>query len=375
MAKLLDGNTGWFKQSQRFARNAVERRTKTDQFIVSDRTTHEVLLNDGLMQLRFYPQQDQNSFILDGDRVTPQTHQHRTPVLLVPPLGVFHWIYDLMAERSWVRYLNARGFQVYLVNWGAPSKQDAHLSLDTYVNQWLDSAVKQVLQHSGENQLSLVGYCMGGLLTLLYGGAHDRGQIRNLVTIASPIDFHASHIYGKILGWTQRHTKGLAKPQWLSPPERFHLPGDMLSLLFKLTNPLAGVVSYFDLVRHMSDRDYVSAHLTTREWFNNMPDYPGAIVQKLLFDFGINNQLAKGQMNVGDRVADLTTIEANLLAFAGRDDKIVSIDAAQRIMALVQSEDKTFKVVPGGHAGVFAGGKAQDHTWAITTQWLEQRSD
>lgn len=364
----------FLKQSYFFVRNAIERRTNTEKFIVADKTEHEVLFSDGLMELRYYPKLDQQPFELDGEAVTPQARHYKTPILLVPPLGVFHWIYDLMAERSWVRFLNAQGFEVYLVNWGAPSKQDADLSLDTYVNHWLKTAVAQVQQHSGQEQVSLVGYCMGGLLTLLYAGAHNQGQIRNIVTIASPIDFHASHGYGKLLGWVKRYTRRIPVPKAFADSERFHVPGDILSVLFKLTNPFAGVVSYFDLVRNLSDRDYVKAHLTTREWFNNMPDYPGATVQQLVFDFGIKNALASGSVKIGEQVSDLTAIRSNLLAFAGASDKIVSIQAAKKVMDIGTMADKTFMVVPGGHAGVFAGGKAQDHTWAITAQWLAERS-
>jgi polyhydroxyalkanoate synthase len=365
---------GFLTQSYHFIRNAIERRTHSEKFIVADKTEHEVVFSDGLMELRYYPHQDQNPFILDGDAITPQTQQHAIPILLVPPLGVFHWIYDLMAERSWVRFLNAQGFQVYLVNWGAPSRADADLSIDTYVNHWLNTAVTQTQQHSGQSQISMVGYCMGGLLTLLYAGAHNTAGVRNIVTIASPIDFHASHTYGKILGWVKRRSKHIPIPQALADSQRFHVPGDILSVLFKLTNPLAGVVSYFDLVRNLSDRDYVKAHLTTREWFNNMPDYPGATVQQLVFDFGIKNSLAHGKVRIGDKLSDLRSIQSNLLSFAGSGDKIVSIQAAQKIMEIGTMQDKTFMVVPGGHAGVFAGGKAQDHTWAITAQWLAERS-
>ncbi|MGB3622313.1 MAG: alpha/beta fold hydrolase [Ketobacter sp.] len=368
-------NPGLLTRSYFFVRNAIERRTQTEKFIVSDKTSHDVLFSDGLMELRFYPQQDETPFVLDGDAIVPDQQQHRTPILLVPPLGVYHWIYDLMAERSWVRFLNARGFQVYLVCWGAPSKSDAGLSIDTYVNHWLSKAVEQVQEHSGQQQISMVGYCMGGLLTLLWAGAHDRGQIRNIVTIASPIDFHASHVYGKVLRWVKQSTRRVPIPEYFRDSQRFHVPGDILSVMFKMTNPLAGVVSYIDLVRNLSDRDYVTAHLTTREWFNNMPDYPGATVQQLIFDFGIKNSLADGSAMIGKHRSDLTSIRSNLLAFAGKSDNIVSVEAARKIMDLVNTEDRTFMEVPGGHAGVFAGGKAQEHTWTITADWLAQRSD
>lgn len=364
----------FLKSPVNYVRHAVERRTHTEKFIVADKSAHQTVYRDGLMELRYYPHQDQAPFLLDGEAVTPLAQQHRVPVLLVPPLGVYHWIYDLMAERSWVRFLNARGFQVYLVNWGAPGFKDAHLSIDTYVNRWMKAAVEQVQQHSGQRDISIVGYCMGGLLTLLYAGAHDQGQLRNIVTIASPIDFHARP-GGALLGWAKKGVSLLPLDRFDIRPEKFHVPGDLLSVLFKLTNPFAGVVSYFDLVRNLADRDYVKAHLTTREWFNNMPDYPGATVQQLLVDFTLLNKLATGRVQIGDRESDLTGIKSNLLAFAGKTDRIVSIRAAKRLMELVQSQDRTFKVVPGGHAGVFAGGKAQEHTWAITADWLAQRSD
>lgn len=364
-----------FRQSFNFVRHAIERRTRPERFIVADKTRHDVIYRDGLMELRYYPH-DNQPFELDGETIFPTQHQHRTPILLVPPLGVFHWIYDLMAERSWVRFLNARGFQVYLVNWGAPDRDDAHLSLDVYVNRWMQAAVDHTLQHSGQPQLSLVGYCMGGLIALLHAGTHIDDQIRNIVTIASPIDFHASGGYGKVLQWANRGMRAIPVPKGFQvDPERFHVPGDILSVLFKLTNPFAGVVSYFDLVRNLSDRDYVKAHLTTREWFNNMPDYPGATVQQLVFDFGVFNKLAGGRVRIGGEQCDLTRIRSNVLAFAGESDRIVSINAARRIMDLVASPDRTFMVVPGGHAGVFAGGKAQQHTWALTADWLAQRSD
>lgn len=372
------GSNGVVDNTYRFFRHAVERRTHKERFIISDKSNYEEVYRDGIMQLRYYPHQDTEAFELDNEVVTPTSDRLAPPVLLVPPLGVFGWIYDLMAERSWVRFLNARGFDVYLVDWGAPEKQHADLDIDTYVNRWLTSAVDNVLEHSGSEDISLVGYCMGGLLTLLYAGVQaEQGtddKIKNIVTVASPIDFYASHWYGTLLDKMSKAAEKLPFSTQDLDHRMFHVPGDVLSVMFKMTNPLASVVSYFDLIKNMSDRDYIKAHLTTKEWFNNMPDYPGATVQQLIFDIGFNNRLAKGEVKIGDTLSNLTKIKANLLAFAGDNDKIVSEDAAEKIMDIVASEDRTFRVVPGGHAGVFAGGKAKEHTWALTAEWLADRS-
>ncbi|MCG8317525.1 MAG: alpha/beta fold hydrolase [Pseudomonadales bacterium] len=376
LPKLIKKNPT-LTNSYRFLRHAVERRTHKQRFIISDKSKYQELYRDGIMHLRYYPHRDQEAFEIDDQIITPTQKRLAPPVLLVPPLGVFGWIYDLMAERSWVRFLNAKGFDVYLIDWGAPEKRHAHLDLDTYINRWLSPAVEKVLTHSGSKEISLVGYCMGGLLTLLYAGIQaELGQqekIKNIVTIASPIDFHASHFYGVFLDKISKLSDKAAAafPMDIELNHQyFHVPGDILSVMFKMTNPLASVVSYLDLVKNLTDRDYLKEHLTTKEWFNNMPDYPGATVQQLVFDFGFKNRLASGRAKIGTQVSRLDKINANLLSFAGDNDKIVSEKAARKIMDIVASADRTFKVVPGGHAGVFAGGKAKEHTWSITADWL-----
>ena len=88
----------------------------------------------------------------------------------------------------------------------------------------------------------------------------------------------------------------------------------------------------------------------------------------------MRNQLASGTVPLTDHVADFSRIKANFLGFAGDTDNIVSIPAAKKIMELLPTDDKTFEVVPGGHAGVFAGGKAKKHTWSMTADWLAERS-
>ncbi len=89
---------------------------------------------------------------------------------------------------------------------------------------------------------------------------------------------------------------------------------------------------------------------------------------------GVRNTLSEGQFMIGDRKIDLHKINSNLLAFAGDNDKVVSVKAAKRIMAVTGSPDKAFHVVPGGHAGVFAGRHAATHTWRLSDDWLASRS-
>src|SRR5262249_33568986 len=56
-----------------------------------------------------------------------------TPALLIPPLMVTPQIYDLRPRHSFVRHLLNYDFDVFLIDFGAPTRQDAHLKLDDYV--------------------------------------------------------------------------------------------------------------------------------------------------------------------------------------------------------------------------------------------------
>jgi polyhydroxyalkanoate synthase len=106
-----------------------------------------------------------------------------------------------------------------------------------------------------------------------------------------------------------------------------------------------------------------------------MHAYPGGIVQDFMVQVGIDNELAAGRIRLGGRKqAQLDRIECPMLAIAGKTDKIVTEEAARKVLDIVASKDKTFMLAPGGHAGVFAGSKAPATTWTYAADWLATRS-
>jgi polyhydroxyalkanoate synthase subunit PhaC len=320
-----------------------------------------------------------DSINVDGRAMAVSKEKKRVPVLLVPALGIHAWTFDIMPSRSMVRYLMARGYDVYLIDWGQPSHSNRELHLGTYVNQWLPQAVNAVREHGATEQSSLVGYCMGGLLCLMYLGGHPDAPVRNLATIASPVNFHKSGAYGKLMSLLS--LPAMKAHDWfrvrLEPLDTrlFHIPGNLLSFGFKMTNPPGVVASYLDLVKNINDREYVTEYMTMGQWFNDMVDYPGATVREVIEKMVIANAMAGGQIEIGGRESRLDNVRCDLLALAGATDRIVTINAARDILRVTASKEKRFEVVPGGHAGVFAGSKAPDHTWRIIADWLAGRSD
>lgn len=366
------------RTSAAFVNNAVQRRVNKQRFLQLDKTRHEVIFTDGLLSVKHYKPLPPGQVMIEGRAFQVRQRRFVIPLVLVPPLGVFAWIFDLMADRSMVKYFLSHGFDVYLIDWGAPREGDQDVSLEKYVCDWFPKAMHAIREHSGSEEQSLLGYCMGGLLSLLYVAAAKDEKVVNMVTIASPVDMHRMGFVGGL-------TRALSKPVWaigrvtglrIDEMRRnpFHVPGKRLSFMFKMTNPAGTVSSYLQLVRNLADDEYVSRYMTMNEWFTNMPDYPGATVQELIRKMGLYNRLAKGRIRIGGRNADFRDIHSNLLAFAGDNDKIVPVASAEAILKVTGATDKQFHVVPGGHAGVFTGGKAAHTTWAISKDWLSLRS-
>ncbi|MDF2445425.1 MAG: alpha/beta fold hydrolase [Moraxellaceae bacterium] len=378
MSTSLERGLRIVKTGSAFVNNAVQRRVNKQRFLQQDKTAHTIIYRDGLMTVKHYQPLDCASITIEGQEFKVRQKRFGTPLVLVPPLGVFAWIFDLMADRSMAKYFLAHGFDVYLIDWGAPSGDDRDVSLERYVTDWFPKAMKAIREHSGSEEQSLLGYCMGGLLALLYLAASRDAKVVNLVTIASPVDMHKMGFVGGVY-------RALSKPLWavgrvtgirIDKMQRdlFHVPGKRLSFMFKMTNPVGTISSYLELVRNLADDDYVSRYMTMNEWFTNMPDYPGATVQQLIRKMGLYNRLARGRIRLGGQDADFRNIRSALLAFAGDNDKIVPVASAEAILEVVSSTDKAFHIVPGGHAGVFTGGRAAHTTWAISKDWLTQRS-
>ena len=364
---------------QRYLKNAVDRRRYPERFIQHSSTPRDEILRDGICCVWHYRPLQEDSVYIEGESYTVKRPAYRRPLVLVPPLGVFAWIFDLMIERSLVRYFLAQGFDVYLIDWGNP-KDPPHqyLSLENYVLHWFPQAMRVIREHSGQQEVSMMGYCMGGLLALLYLAAEHDDQVKSLVTIASPVDTHKMGVAGKLsaaMGVPTRLIRRFSNFRLDQiDASRFHVPGKWVSVAFKMSSPLSPLTSYLDLLRNLGDTEYLISYMSMNAWFNTMADYPGGTVQELIRKLGLYNRLAKGQIRIGNKMADFADIHCDLLAFAGANDLIVPMESAYKIMDVVSSRDKRFHLVPGGHAGVFTGARAVSTTWAISAAWLAQRS-
>ncbi len=110
------------------------------------------------------------------------TSASKTPLLIVYALVNTVWMTDLQADRSMVRNLLEQGEDVYLIDWGYPDGADRWLTLDDYINGYLDRCVDAVRKRHDLDAINLLGICQGGAFSLCYTALHGN-KVKNLITM------------------------------------------------------------------------------------------------------------------------------------------------------------------------------------------------
>ncbi len=358
------------KRIHHIRRNAMDRIFHSQKLSQAGKTPFDLIYSNSLVSLRHYARREQGIV---------QQPKYRVPIVIVPPLAVNMLIYDLYPTRSLVRFLMDQGFDVYLINWGEPGLEETHYDVGTYIQQFMPEFLRQVRAHSGQVELTLHGWSLGGAMAVAYTALYQDTFIRNLVVLGAPIDMHNSGFAGRFLRFLHRRAVWIRHNTTFRlhrfPSRMFHVHGISNTIGFKLTDPVGNLKGYWELVGNLDKREYVINHATSSAFLDHMLAYPGGVMRDVILRFWIDNELSSGVMYFEDGEANLKLIQSTLLAFGGNNDNIVTADAVRTLMNLVGSTDKEFMLVPGGHMGIVSGSKAPETIWAKTAAWLQTRSD
>ncbi len=83
------------------------------------------------------------------------------------------------------------GLDLYLIDWGYPTRADRWLTLDDYINGYIDNCVDVLRDRHNLEKINLLGICQGGTFSICYSALHP-DKVKNLVTTVTPIDFHVT---------------------------------------------------------------------------------------------------------------------------------------------------------------------------------------
>src|SRR5258708_21560238 len=82
-----------------------------------------------------------------------------------------------------------------MLGWSAPKPQEKRLQIEDYVLGFIPDCVRQVQRDSSETDVTVIGYCFGGVLSLLYGSIFFDGPMKNLICFTTPVDFREMKLF------------------------------------------------------------------------------------------------------------------------------------------------------------------------------------
>jgi polyhydroxyalkanoate synthase len=236
-------------------------------------TPHEIVYTEDKMKLlHFFP-------------TVGKTHP--VPILMVYALVNRYYILDLQPDKSVIRKLLDDGFDVYIIDWGYPSGMDRYLTLNDYVNGYLNNSVDIIRKRSGLDKITLLGVCQGGTFSIMYSSLHPE-KVKNLVTLVAPVNFDTKkgllHLWAKSLDVDKIvDYYGI-------------IPGDFLNSGFLLTDPfrlmIDKYVGMFDRIECepgdqaclIRNEEIVKNFMRMEKWIFDSPDQAGETFRQFMKD-------------------------------------------------------------------------------------------
>lgn len=346
-AAARDGSTGPY----RYLAPVVRRAARVGEPPLNA-TPHRVVYTKGKMRLL---------------RFEPTVRKYRTPILFTYSLINRYYILDFLPGRSLIEFMRDQGFDCYAIDWGTPGEVENHMGWEDFLGGLIRSAVRETLRHSGADDLTLYGYCMGGTMALAYASLYPEG-LRSFVAQATPVDFHEGGIFRT---WTR--------------PEYFNVdamvdaygsaPIDLMEAGFSMMAPVQRLTKWLNVFRRIDDPTFVTTFLAMEKWASDNVPFPGGVYRQYIKDCYQENNLCQGTMVVGGRTVDLSEITCSLLTLIAEKDTIAPPKSSEILETLVGSDDTTTMRFPVGHIGLSTSSKGPKMIWPQVAEWIAERSE
>lgn len=275
--------------------------------------------------------------VYEEDRVklkhyAPSTDiQVKTPLLVVYALINRETMLDLQPGRSVVQSFLNHGIDLYMVDWGYPTRKDKFLTIDDHVNGYMNNIVDFILARKKLKKINLMGICMGGTFSVIYAALYPK-KIKNLITTVTPTNFDTDK--GLLHTW-MRHIDADQVTDTYG-----NIPGDVMNFGFLLLNPARLMIDkYVGFIENMDNKKFVENFVRMEKWIFDSPDVPGETFRQFIKDCYQNNLLIKSKMKVGGKRVNLKNITMPLINYYGKYDHLVPPEACELLTSKVGSKD------------------------------------
>jgi polyhydroxyalkanoate synthase subunit PhaC len=307
------------------------------------------------------------------------TQQYSTQTTRAPPVLVVyafinrHYILDLLPETSVVRNLLNQDLDIFATDWGTPSAYDKNLTIGHFVNMYLDKSIDFIRKITKADKVTLLGYCWGGDLALMYAALHPQ-KVNSIVTIATPGDFDLDNSLLSV--WTRA-----MKEEYIL--DAFgNMPGMLLNAAFNLRRPIEYSHKYVHFFEQPHDLESVAEFFATETWLYDSPPVIGEIYREFVEYCYKQNLFIKNKMrieetyddneNTDGKVINLKNITMPFLNVVAQKDDLVAPSSSKALNdALTESRDKSIIEFNSGHVGLMIGKNAHRELWPKVGEWIK----
>lgn len=296
----------------------------------------------------------------DKRRLTP-------PLLVVYSLVGRSYVLDLTESNSVVGSLLEAGVDVFLIDWGVVDELEAGNTLETYIDYYLPHAVDALLAESGAEELSILGYCAGGMLAMMLAAGRSDLPIRNLITMAAPVDYSELGIFTRLFAGDRIDVEALLD-------ETGNLPTEVIRDSLRLLRPTSDASAYATLLQNIWNDENMDAFQAMNQWAKDQVPLPGAAFLQLSAMMR-ENPFMNDTFQLGSRRVSLADITCPYLMVLAEQDHITPPAAVEPAARLVGSQDVEEIRLRGGHVGMLASRLAVKVTLPGIIDWLYRHGE
>jgi polyhydroxyalkanoate synthase len=294
------------------------------------------------------------------------SRERRTPIVLVMSLVTRSYVFDLRPGNSLVEDFLANGYDVFLLDWGEPGAAEAGNDLSTYCDEYIPRATRAAVEISGAESAHLLGYCLGGVLSMLAVAGNPGLPARSLVLLATPMDFSQMAPLPTMFG------TGRLEPEMMVD-DTGNVPASAIKDVFAMVQPMVKLTTAASMWNSMANDEATTAHKALVGWSNEHIPFPGAAFADMVHLLLREARLVSGRVPVGGREVDLQAIACPVLNVVGETDALVPPEANAPMAKALDGVALDTIRLPAGHAGLFVGRSARKHCVPSIVDWLTGR--
>lgn len=269
------------------------------------------------------------------------------PMLIFPPWINKFYILDLREDNSFIKWLTAQGYTVFVVSWINPGAHLADKTFEDYMFQGILEAIDAVKDATGQEKVNAIGYCIGGTLlgaSLSYMATKEIDRINSATFFTAQVDFTEA---GELLVFIDEEQLQVLEKEMDATGG--YLEGTSMAQTFNMLRSNDLIWSYV-VNNYLMGKDPMRFDLLY--WNADSTRMPKALHLYYLRECYLNNALAEGKMVFDGTTLDLSNVKVPVFLQSSKEDHIAPYRSVYKGTKLYGGP-VTFMMAGSGHiAGV-----------------------